>query len=92
MTTADGAARSALKDRVDAVLRGFVDEETALLLAVDAELAPVAEQLRTATAYGKRAAGGVLLLGLAGGGSARQRRAGPGRGRDGAGARGGRGP
>lgn len=54
VTTADGAARSALKDRVDAVLRGFVDEETALLLAVDAELAPVAEQLRTATAYGKR--------------------------------------
>ncbi|MFD1831276.1 polyprenyl synthetase family protein [Streptomyces desertarenae] len=44
----------ALKGRVDEVLHRFVTDETDRLLAVDADLAPVAEQLRVATAHGKR--------------------------------------
>ncbi|QGZ52161.1 polyprenyl synthetase family protein [Streptomyces sp. QHH-9511] len=51
---AGGDARSVLQSRVDAVLDRFVDDEIGQLLSVDGELAPVAEQLRTATAYGKR--------------------------------------
>ncbi|MDH6108037.1 geranylgeranyl diphosphate synthase type I [Kitasatospora sp. MAP12-15] len=45
---------SALKSRVDEVLRAFVQQETELLVAVDGELEPVAEQLRGAVADGKR--------------------------------------
>ncbi|MTE22359.1 polyprenyl synthetase family protein [Streptomyces sp. TRM43335] len=50
----DAGVRSALKTRVDAALRDFVEEELDALLAVDADLTPVAEQLRVATAHGKR--------------------------------------
>ncbi|MQY12840.1 (2E,6E)-farnesyl diphosphate synthase [Streptomyces sp. RB5] len=42
------------KDRVDAELDGFLSEEAGELLAVDASLKPVAEQLRQAAAHGKR--------------------------------------
>jgi len=45
---------SALKTRVDQVLRDFVREETALLAAIDRQLLPVAEQVRAAVADGKR--------------------------------------
>ena len=45
---------SALKPQVDQVLRAFVREETALLVAVDPQLAPVAAQLHAAVADGKR--------------------------------------
>ncbi|MDH6139895.1 MULTISPECIES: polyprenyl synthetase family protein [Kitasatospora] len=44
----------ALKSRVDEVLGRFVREETELLVAIDAQLKPVAEQLRAAVAEGKR--------------------------------------
>ncbi|WP_336324048.1 polyprenyl synthetase family protein [Streptomyces lavendofoliae] len=50
----DGGAPAALKDRVDAQLHAFVEDETDRLLAIDADLAPVAEQLRIATEHGKR--------------------------------------
>ncbi|MEZ0090858.1 polyprenyl synthetase family protein [Streptacidiphilus sp. EB129] len=43
-----------LRSRVDEVLRTFVQEETALLVAIDPQLEPVAEQLRVAVAEGKR--------------------------------------
>ncbi|MGK4584945.1 polyprenyl synthetase family protein [Kitasatospora sp. HPMI-4] len=43
-----------LKGRVDAALGAFVDQETAQLLAIDEELAPVARQLVEATRHGKR--------------------------------------
>jgi geranylgeranyl diphosphate synthase, type I len=46
--------RTALKDRVDRVLRGFVEEEIGHLLAIDEGLRPVGDQLRVATAHGKR--------------------------------------
>ncbi|MDH6122551.1 polyprenyl synthetase family protein [Kitasatospora sp. GAS204B] len=44
----------AFKSRVDQALLAFVREETGLLVAVDPELKPVAEQLRAAVAEGKR--------------------------------------
>lgn len=43
-----------LRSRVDEVLRVFVREETDLLVSIDAQLKPVAEQLRAAVAEGKR--------------------------------------
>ncbi|WP_331727935.1 polyprenyl synthetase family protein [Streptomyces sp. NBC_00158] len=43
-----------LKVRVDGALHGFVAEETALLVAIDPELGPVAEQLSAVVADGKR--------------------------------------
>ncbi|MBT2439571.1 polyprenyl synthetase family protein [Streptomyces sp. ISL-36] len=49
-----GEAQTVLKCRVDAVVERFVSDEIDQLLGIDGELAPVAEQLRTATAYGKR--------------------------------------
>lgn len=45
---------SALKSQVDRVLREFVREETALLVAIDPQLVPVAVQLSAAVADGKR--------------------------------------
>ncbi|QGV82044.1 polyprenyl synthetase family protein [Streptomyces ficellus] len=47
-------ALDALKDRVDEEVLRFVEDEVDRLLAIDADLAPVAEQLRVATARGKR--------------------------------------
>jgi geranylgeranyl diphosphate synthase type I len=46
--------QAAFKARVDAQLAAFVAQETAQLLAVDGQLAPVAEQLRLAVGEGKR--------------------------------------
>jgi geranylgeranyl diphosphate synthase, type I len=43
-----------LRARVDRVLEEFLDEETAELLALDAELAPVADQARASVTGGKR--------------------------------------
>ncbi|WP_329568917.1 polyprenyl synthetase family protein [Kitasatospora sp. NBC_01266] len=43
-----------LRARVDEVLRAFVRQETELLVAIDVQLEPVAEQLRAAVAEGKR--------------------------------------
>jgi geranylgeranyl diphosphate synthase type I len=43
-----------LRARVDEVLRVFVREETGLLVAIDAQLGPVAQQLSAAVAEGKR--------------------------------------
>ncbi|MER6691475.1 polyprenyl synthetase family protein [Streptomyces minutiscleroticus] len=45
---------AAFKERVDGVLRGFLAEEGEHLLAVDPDLAPVAEQVRRAAGHGKR--------------------------------------
>ncbi|MEE1929893.1 polyprenyl synthetase family protein [Streptomyces sp. TRM 70351] len=50
----DAGPDHALRARVDAVLGRFVDEEVSHFAAIDADLAPVAAQLRTATAHGKR--------------------------------------
>jgi geranylgeranyl diphosphate synthase type I len=49
-----GEAHAAFTCRIDAVLDRFVSDEIGQLLAVDTELAPVAEALRVATGYGKR--------------------------------------
>jgi geranylgeranyl diphosphate synthase type I len=46
--------RTTLKQRVDLVLGEFVATETGHLLAIDGDLRPVADQLRIATAHGKR--------------------------------------
>lgn len=46
--------RRELKARVDRVLGEFVETEIGQLLEIDEDLAPVAEQLRVATAHGKR--------------------------------------
>ncbi|MFD3538494.1 polyprenyl synthetase family protein [Streptomyces sp. NPDC058662] len=43
-----------LKERVDQVLSAFVTAEAQALTAIDPSLAPVAEQLHSATGYGKR--------------------------------------
>jgi geranylgeranyl diphosphate synthase type I len=43
-----------LKPRVDAALDAFVEQETAALELIDPQLAPIAVQLRTAVAGGKR--------------------------------------
>ncbi|XVQ86609.1 polyprenyl synthetase family protein [Microbispora siamensis] len=43
-----------LRGRVDEALRAFVDTEIAELLALDEELAPLAEQVRVSVADGKR--------------------------------------
>jgi geranylgeranyl diphosphate synthase, type I len=53
-STPDPAEQTAFKTRVDRVLLAFAGEEIAHLVAIDADLEPVAEQLRLATAYGKR--------------------------------------
>ncbi|GAA1152429.1 geranylgeranyl diphosphate synthase type I [Kitasatospora gansuensis] len=45
---------SELKARIDQVLSAFVEQEAGLLVAIDAQLKPVADQLRTAVADGKR--------------------------------------
>ncbi|MGW8066295.1 polyprenyl synthetase family protein [Streptomyces ziwulingensis] len=45
---------AAFRARVDGVLRSFLDEEAGHLVAVDAALAPVAEQVRSAAGHGKR--------------------------------------
>ncbi len=45
---------SELRGRVDRALEDFVDAEVAELLALDDELAPVAEQMRVSVAGGKR--------------------------------------
>ncbi|MEV3987684.1 polyprenyl synthetase family protein [Streptomyces sp. NPDC049837] len=50
----EGGTHAALKDRVDEVLLAFVEDEADQLLAIDADLAPVVEQLRIATGHGKR--------------------------------------
>ncbi|MFE9555008.1 polyprenyl synthetase family protein [Streptomyces sp. NPDC006692] len=52
--TTDTAAHDGFKSRVDEVLRHFVNQEVDQLLDVDADLAPIAEQLESATAHGKR--------------------------------------
>ncbi|WP_443076602.1 oxygenase MpaB family protein [Streptomyces sp. TRM 70361] len=49
-----GGEAQTFKGRIDDVLRRFVTEEADRLLALDAELAPVAEQLRAVTAHGRR--------------------------------------
>ncbi|MGW7056004.1 polyprenyl synthetase family protein [Streptomyces sp. NPDC054887] len=51
---ADGGEQAAFKARVDLVLHHFVEREADRLVDVDADLAPVAEQLQVATAHGKR--------------------------------------
>ncbi|MEV6396206.1 polyprenyl synthetase family protein [Streptomyces sp. NPDC051907] len=45
---------AAFKARVDDVLTCFIAQEAELLLAVDADLAPVADQLEASVAHGKR--------------------------------------
>ncbi|MFD5103032.1 polyprenyl synthetase family protein [Streptomyces albidochromogenes] len=50
----DRADQAAFKARVDQVLHQFVEREADRLADIDAELAPVAEQLQVATAHGKR--------------------------------------
>ncbi|WP_129840554.1 polyprenyl synthetase family protein [Streptomyces sp. RFCAC02] len=52
MTDPHGTA--AFKSRVDGVLADFLARETDAFLAVDPDLAPVAEQVRAAAAHGKR--------------------------------------
>jgi geranylgeranyl diphosphate synthase type I len=52
--TTDLEPRTTLKQRVDLVLGEFVATETGHLLAIDEDLRPVADQLRIATAHGKR--------------------------------------
>ena len=52
--SASASVSGALKSQVDRVLRDFVREETALLVAIDPQLLPVAEQLSAAVADGKR--------------------------------------
>ncbi|MET9777568.1 polyprenyl synthetase family protein [Streptomyces sp. NPDC006367] len=47
-------APAAFRTRVDGVLRSFLAEEAGELVAVDAALVPVAEQLRSAAGHGKR--------------------------------------
>jgi geranylgeranyl diphosphate synthase type I len=54
IATADLELRTTLKQRVDRVLGEFVETEIGHLLAIDEELRPVADQLRIATAHGKR--------------------------------------
>ncbi|WP_405773849.1 polyprenyl synthetase family protein [Streptomyces sp. NBC_00859] len=49
-----GYERLAFKARVDRELTSFVDREAAQLVAIDDQLAPLADQLRTATLEGKR--------------------------------------
>lgn len=46
-----------MKPRIDGELRTFVDEEVALLLDIDAALAPLADGLRKVTAEGERLRG-----------------------------------
>jgi geranylgeranyl diphosphate synthase type I len=50
----DHPGRAAFKARVDDILLHFVEEEIDHLLAVDGDLAPVADRLRIATNRGKR--------------------------------------
>ena len=45
---------SELRGRVDRALKDFVDEEIGALLALDAELMPIAEQMRVSVTGGKR--------------------------------------
>ncbi|QDY77316.1 polyprenyl synthetase family protein [Streptomyces qinzhouensis] len=52
--TADRYDPGAFKSRVDGALRRFVGEEADRLVAIDPELAPVAEQVEAAVAEGKR--------------------------------------
>ncbi|MFE9611606.1 polyprenyl synthetase family protein [Streptomyces sp. NPDC006012] len=52
--TGDRYEPAAFKARVDEVLTRFVAQETDQLLAIDADLGPVAEQVETAVADGKR--------------------------------------
>ncbi|CAM5452033.1 Putative geranylgeranyl pyrophosphase synthase OS=Streptomyces glaucescens OX=1907 GN=SGLAU_01560 PE=3 SV=1 [Streptomyces glaucescens] len=54
MTVTEKWDASAFKARVDTVLRGFVGAEADQLADIDAELAPVAEQLESVVAEGKR--------------------------------------
>ncbi|MFI8966094.1 polyprenyl synthetase family protein [Streptomyces sp. NPDC053493] len=58
----------AFKARVDAVLRDFTAREADGLTDVDASLAPVAEQLETAVAHGKRLRAAFCYWGWRGGG------------------------
>ncbi|MGW0336486.1 polyprenyl synthetase family protein [Streptomyces sp. NPDC003011] len=51
---ADREETAALKSRVDQVLGRFVAQETDQLLAIDADLGPVADQVEAAVAQGKR--------------------------------------
>lgn len=53
-STPEEQAAAALRSRVDRTLQRYVDEELDHFLAIDPDLAPVAEQLRRATAHGKR--------------------------------------
>ncbi|MEU6389054.1 polyprenyl synthetase family protein [Streptomyces sp. NPDC046939] len=46
--------RTGFKDRVDTLLAEFLSEEAERLLAIDAALKPVADELRGAAAHGKR--------------------------------------
>ena len=58
----------AFKARVDGVLHGFVAEEADRLVDVDPALGPVAEQLETAVAHGKRLRAAFCYWGWRGGG------------------------
>ncbi|MET9801952.1 polyprenyl synthetase family protein [Streptomyces sp. NPDC006368] len=51
---AEDHGQAAFRIRVDRVLQPFVRHEADQLVAIDAELAPVAEQLEVAVAHGKR--------------------------------------
>ncbi|MFI8823628.1 polyprenyl synthetase family protein [Streptomyces sp. NPDC053431] len=59
---------AAFKARVDEVLRRFVAQEADRLVDVDPSLAPVAEQLETAVARGKRLRAAFCYWGWRGGG------------------------
>ena len=50
----DSLESSELKSQVDQVLRSFVREEASLLIRIDPQLEPIAEQLSAAVADGKR--------------------------------------
>ena len=52
--TDTSASSLLLKTQVDAVLQAFVRDESTLLIAVDKQLEPVAQQLQVAVADGKR--------------------------------------
>jgi hypothetical protein len=77
---------AAFKTRVDEVLHRFAAREADEFAAIDPLLGPVAEQLETAVADGKRLRAAFCYWGWRGG-TAGQRRAGAGGGLDGARAR-----
>ncbi|MFJ3903599.1 polyprenyl synthetase family protein [Streptomyces sp. NPDC090025] len=64
----EGWDPAGFRARIDAVLHGFVAEEADLLVDVDPALGPVAEQVETAVARGKRLRAAFCYWGWRGGG------------------------